>query len=98
MGILHAPTPGPVSPALFHGESQVPRNRISESSRESIETAPRQETVRPEGKMIYAGAQGCSKSGHSSHSPSHDRHSHPPAPPAALHTHMGPYRQPSRST
>ena len=57
MGILHAPTPGSVSPALFHGESLVARNKSSASSSRPSETAPRQETVRQENNVIHVGAQ-----------------------------------------
>ena len=37
MGFLHAPTPGLVSSALFHGESQVPRNKCRESNSRTFE-------------------------------------------------------------
>ena len=32
MGFFRAPTPGSVSPALFHGESQIPKNKFRESN------------------------------------------------------------------
>ena len=79
MGILHAPTPGSVSPALFHGESLVPRNKSSESRSRLPETAPRQEAVRQEENVIHVGAQCSSKPDHLSHPPSHVRHTNPPA-------------------
>ena len=37
VGFLHAPTPGSVSPALFHGEGQVPRNKCKESNSSTFE-------------------------------------------------------------
>ena len=37
MGFLHTPTPGSVSPAMFHGESQVPRNKCRESNSRTFE-------------------------------------------------------------
>ena len=37
MGFLHAPTPVSVSPALFHGEGQVPRNKCRESNSRTFE-------------------------------------------------------------
>ena len=61
-GIIHTPTPGFLSPALFHGESPVPRNKNSEPSSRSFETAPRRVPVRQEERMVHAGAQGGSKS------------------------------------
>ena len=38
MGFFHAPTPGSVSSALFHGESQVPRNKCRESNSRTFGT------------------------------------------------------------
>ena len=37
MAFLHTPTPGSVSPALFHGESQIPRNKCRESNSRTFE-------------------------------------------------------------
>ena len=37
MRFLHAPTPGSVSPALFRGESQVPRPKCRKSNSRTFE-------------------------------------------------------------
>ena len=73
--------------SLFHDESHLPRNIISESSSRSFETAPRQKNLQKEGKMIHAGVQGCSKPGRSFHPPSHDRDTHLRASRSITHAH-----------
>ena len=97
MGILHAPTPGSVSPALLHGESQVPRNKKSESSRRSFETAPRQETVRQEANAF---TQEHSAAASQTTRPIHPRISDTPTlpPSATLRKHVVSYCQKNRAT